>query len=60
MGGNRREAQMARRMNRNVQICEVGDGNNHWKVLDTRHVRGSQDTMRMILVEMPKSGEMEP
>jgi hypothetical protein len=44
-GEDRREAQKARRMDRNMQQCREGNWKNHYKVPDTRDVGGSQDPL---------------
>jgi hypothetical protein len=50
--GDMREAQRARRINRMMQQCGVGNRGNQ-KVPDSRDVGGSQDSMGMTLAEMP-------
>jgi hypothetical protein len=59
MGGNRREAQKARRMNGICSCWDAGLGNLS-KVPETWDGGGcSQDVVQVTLAKMPKSEEME-
>lgn len=62
MGGDKKEAQRASRVNGNMQLpgIGVGRGENLQKIPEAWDVKGSQDAMQQTLVEMLNSVEMEP
>jgi hypothetical protein len=60
MGGDRREAQRARRMNGNMQLWVAGEAEGTSSKSQRSGVRGSQDSIGTALAKIPNSGEMEP